>query len=390
MDDAERPVDVATAPSRVSLDSLVVQDFRNLERVELAPPPEGFVVVGENGHGKTNLLEAIYYLELLRSMRGARDQDLVRFGAPGFHVAARLSRPSGARGEATRAEIGVGFVRQGKKKRARLDGAEPPRLSDALGALPSVILSPADVSLVGGSPAERRRYLDVMLALSSRRYLTALQQYRGALARRNAALRDVARTGSGDARVSVWEPALAEHGAVLWEARVSWADRVAAEFAERCQAIGERGAVRLRYATTLAPKGRPTAEVLADAMAAQRAHDVRRGVTHTGPHRDDLALTLDGRELRLFGSAGQQRTAAIALRMLEAETLRERAGAPPLFLMDDPFAELDSRRSRRILELLGEGGMGQVVLTVPRAADIPSELTWLERWKIENGELRRE
>ena len=384
--DAARP---ALPPARIALESLVVQDFRNLERVELAPPAEGLVVVGENGHGKTNLLEAIYYLELLRSMRGARDQDLVRFGAAGFHVAARLTRAGGARGEPAHSEIGVGFARQGKKKRARIDGAEPPRLSDALGALPSVIFSPADVTLVAGSPAERRRYLDVMLALTSRRYLAALQQYRGALARRNAALRDVARAGSGDARESVWEPALAEHGAVLWEARVAWADRVAEEFAERCAAIGERSAVRLRYQTALAPRGRATADVLADALAAQRAHDVRRGVTHAGPHRDDLALTLDGRELRLFGSAGQQRTAAIALRMLEAATLRARAGAPPLFLMDDPFAELDERRSRRILELLGEGGMGQVVLTVPRADDIPAELTWLERWTIENGALAR-
>ena len=377
------------APRRVALDTLLVRDFRNLERVELSPPPEGLVVVGENGHGKTNLLEAVYYLELLRSMRGARDQDLVRFGAEGFHVAAQLTRPNAGRSDGMRADIGVGFVRQGKKKRARVDGAEPPRLSDALGALPSVIFSPADVALVAGSPAERRRYLDVMLALSSRRYLVALQQYRGALARRNAALRDVARTGTGDARVSVWEPALAEHGATLWEARVAWATTVADEFAARCAAIGERAAVRLRYATALAPKGRSTVDALADALAGQRAHDIRRGVTHAGPHRDDLALTIDARELRLFGSAGQQRSAAIALRMLEAATLRERAGAPPLFLMDDPFAELDERRTRRILELLGEGGMGQVILTVPRASDIPTELTWLERWTIENGEMRR-
>jgi DNA replication and repair protein RecF len=390
MDDAspltgeDGPASDAAPVPRVALESLVVQDFRNLERVEVAPPADGLVVVGENGHGKTNLLEAIYYLQLLRSMRGARDQDIVRFGAAGFHVAARLAHPVSGHGE-----IGVGFARQGKRKRARVDGGEPAKLSDALGALPSVIFSPADVTLVTGAPAERRRYLDVMLALTSRRYLAALQQYRGALARRNAALRDVARTGAGDARVSVWEPALAEHGAVLWEARVAWADRVADEFAARCAAIGELAAVRLRYATALARRGRPTAEVLAEALASQRPHDIRRGVTHAGPHRDDLALTLDARELRLFGSAGQQRTAAIALRMLEAATLRERVGAPPLFLMDDPFAELDVRRSHRILQLLSEGGMGQVVLTVPRAADIPPELTWLERWNVVGGVLRK-
>lgn len=376
------------APGRIVLRRLVAQDFRNLARVVLEPPAEGLVLIGENGHGKTNVLEAIYYLQLLRSMRGARDQDLVRFDAPGFHVGAQVLDASG-----TPHEIGVGFVRQGKKKRARLDGAEPPRLSEALGALPSVIFSPADVALVAGSPAERRRYLDVLLALTSRRYLVSLQAYRGALARRNAALRDVARSGSDDRRVSVWEPALAEHGAVLWEARVRWTEEAAPEFAALCAAIGEHGTVRMRYATALQPGGRDVASALADALAEKRGLDIRRGVTHAGPHRDDLELTLAGpegtpRELRLFGSAGQQRTAAIALRMLEARTLRARVGAAPLLLLDDPFAELDVRRSHRILELLGEAGMGQTFLTVPRASDIPEELTRLERYGIEHGVVR--
>jgi DNA replication and repair protein RecF len=129
------------------------------------------------------------------------------------------------------------------------------------------------------------------------------------------------------------------------------------------------------------------AAALADALAAKRALDVRRGLTHAGPHRDDLELLLDGRDLRLFGSAGQQRTAAIALRMLEAATLRDRSGATPLFLLDDPFAELDARRSHRILELLADAGLGQTILAVPRAADIPAELTRLDRWGIRDGVL---
>ena len=112
---------------------------------------------------------------------------------------------------------------------------------------------------------------------------------------------------------------------------------------------------------------------------------MRRGITHAGPHRDDLALTLDGRDLRAFGSAGQQRTAAIALRLLEAETLHERLGAAPLFLLDDPFAELDVRRSARILELLADQGMGQTLLTVPRESDIPPALSTLARWRISAG-----
>ncbi len=169
---------------------LGIRDFRNLAHVELAPPPDGLAIVGDNGQGKTNLLEAIYYLQILRSARGARDQDLVRFGADGFHIAASVETNA-------RHEVGVGFELAGKRKRVRIDGAVPERMSDALGSLPSVMFSPADVELVGGSPTARRRYLDIMLALTTPGYLAALQRYRAALARRNAALRESARNARG-------------------------------------------------------------------------------------------------------------------------------------------------------------------------------------------------
>jgi len=124
---------------------------------------------------------------------------------------------------------------------------------------------------------------------------------------------------------------------------------------------------------------------LADALARHRRHDIRRGMTHSGPHRDDLALSLDGKDLRMFGSAGQQRTAAIALRMLESATLRETVGRAPVLLLDDPFAELDVRRSTRILEILRGAGLGQTILVVPRPSDIPPELLGLERRRIHAG-----
>jgi DNA replication and repair protein RecF len=371
----------------VWLQRISCRDFRNFERLDLELPEAGLVIIGDNGQGKTNLLESIYYLQVLRSVRGARDQDLVRFGAAGFHLGAMAERPDGARGAH---EIGVGFERAGKRKRVRLDGAEPPRLSDGLGALPCVLFSPADVELVAGVPSSRRRYLDILLALSSRPYLTALQRYRAALAQRNAALRESMRgpAARAEQRVAVWEAPLAEHGAVLWRERVQWSDQAAGRFAELCAAIGEQAPVAMRYATSLEPTSAETghvAEALARALEHKRGLDMRRGITHAGPHRDDLALTLDGRELRAFGSAGQQRTAAIALRLLEAETLRERLGAAPLFLLDDPFAELDARRSSHILELLAERGMGQTLLTVPRESDIPPALTGLARWRITAG-----
>lgn len=368
--------------ARVVLRSLALRDFRNLARVDVALPDDGVAIVGENGQGKTNLLEAVYYLHLLRSARGARDVDIVRFGAGGFHIAARVEG-----GE--QHELSAGFERAGRRKRVKIDGAEPTRLSDALGALPCVLFSPADVELVAGAPSARRRYLDILLALSSRPYLAALQRYRHALAQRNAALRSALREGArGEQRVAVWEAPLAEHGAVLWRERVQWTESASPRFAEVCAAIGEQAPVAMRYATSLEPASTELQDVrdaLTRALEEKRALDLRRGLTHAGPHRDDLALTLDGRELRAFGSAGQQRSAAIALRLLEADTLSERLGARPLLLLDDPFAELDVRRSARILELLAAHGMGQTLLTVPRESDIPPALTQLARWRIADG-----
>ena len=376
---------IVASPERATLayvDRLALRDFRNLASTDLGLPPDGLVVIGENGHGKTNFLEAIYYLQILRSFRGARDVDVVRFGASGFHVAASL-------GGVPARHVAVGFQRQSKRKKATIDGAEPLRLADAIGAFPAVIFSPSDAELVAGAPSERRRFLDVMLSLASRAYLSALQRYRAALARRNAALREPSSTGAEEA-IAVWEPALAEAGAVLWRTRRAWVHAHAEAFVTLCAAIGEQGASALRYVTPLDCEDADVEQRLLEALARRRTLDVRRGMTHAGPHRDDLELTLDDRDLRTFGSAGQQRTAAIALRLLEASTLRAAAGAEPIVLLDDPFAELDQRRTARILELLQDEGRGQTILAVPRSTDIPADLMRLERWRVEHGRLTAE
>ena len=364
--------------ARAHVERLAVRDFRNLAPMDIALPADGLALVGENGHGKTNFLEAIYYLQILRSFRGARDVDLVHFGAAGFHVAATL-------GSSAARELSVGFHRQTRRKKAMVDGGEPLKLADAIGAFPAVIFSPSDAELVAGAPSERRRFLDVMLSLTSRSYLSALQRYRAALARRNAALREAA--GGRVHAIEVWEPALAEAGAILWRSRRTWVRTHADDFASLCSAIGELGQSTLRYVTALDCDDDEIEQALLDAFARRRTLDVQRGLTHAGPHRDDLELTLEDRDLRTFGSAGQQRTAAIALRLLEASTLRAAAGAEPIILLDDPFAELDQRRTAHILQLLQGDGRGQTILAVPRATDIPADLTRLDRWRVQDGEL---
>ncbi len=353
----------------MTLARLTVRNFRNLAALDLAVPARGAVIIGENGQGKTNLLEAIYYLVLFRSFRGATDRELVRFGEHGFFLAATAEGAGDAR-------VTAGYDAPTRKKKVTRDGVEVPRLADAVGTIVAVVLSPADRALVAGAPAERRRYLDVLLALSEPGYLDRLSAYRAALRQRNAALR----AGRGEAAWAFDEP-LAASGSRIVSARAAWVAGHAERFGALSAALGERGQAQISY------RGAPGNDVLAADLRAARERDLRRGTTTVGPHRDDLRLVLDGRETRHFGSAGQQRTAAIALRLLEAETLRAHRGASPLALFDDVFAELDEDRQARLLALIRETLPGQAIVTAPRDQEVPAALFDRPRWQMREGRI---
>jgi DNA replication and repair protein RecF len=354
----------------VRLTALTVRDFRNLASLDLELPPPGIVVVGANGQGKTNLLEAIYYLVLFRSFRGARDRELVRFGEAGFFVAGTHGR-----------RITAGYAVAGRRKKVTVAGQELPRLADAVGTLTAVVFSPADRAMVDGGPAARRRYLDVLLSLGAPGYLTQLARMRGALRQRNAALR---RGQAAEARA--FDAPFAAAAAHVAAARRRWAGERAARYAELCAALGEAAPACLRYASQ-----RPVEEAasLREALGAALERDLRRATTTVGPQRDDLALELGGRDLRAFGSAGQQRTAAVALRLLEAETLRDARRAAPIALYDDVFAELDAARRANLLALIRETLPGQAIVTAPREDEVPETLLDLPRWRMQGGRLVR-
>jgi DNA replication and repair protein RecF len=291
-----------------------------------------------------------------------------------------------AESEGTRWDrIGAGFERESGRRRILLDGVPCQRVSDALGALPSVAFAPADVVLVAGGPAARRRWLDVTLAATSPRYLATLRDYRAALAQRNAALR--ARSRASPA--AVWDSALATLGATLTIDRSAFLDWARPRALAHAATLGERGALEMRYRSGEAlPPGASEEDVrdaIATALVTGRERDTERGVTHHGPHRDDVDLRLDGVSLRRYGSAGQQRTAAIALRLIERAWHRERGGRDPVLLLDDPVAELDRGRATRVLELLTSEPAGQVLLAVPREDDIPPALTALSRRRVRSG-----
>jgi DNA replication and repair protein RecF len=194
--------------------------------------------------------------------------------------------------------------------------------------------------------------------------------------------------------VSIWEPALATAGGVVAATRHAFVREQAAAYADLCARIGERQRASLRYAAVGgdntevgATDAAHQTDALTAALAQHRANDMRRGATMVGPHRDDLQLQLGGRDLRSYGSAGQQRSAAIALRLLELTLLHRAIGHPPLLLLDDPFAELDLGRAGRVLGLLEDAGAAQVLLAVPRLEDIPAAYTRLARHTMRDGQL---
>lgn len=372
------------------LSALRLTNYRNFTELRLELPPGGVAIVGNNGQGKTNLLEAIYYLEIFRSFRGAPDDQLVRFGAEVFRVEGRVE--SGQ----VPITVAAAYDRRQKRKKVSVDGVEPPRIGDALGRLGAVIFSPSDVSIVSGSPAGRRRFLDIVLSLTEPRYLEDLQRYRQVLLQRNALLRQ----GATPMLVAAWNEALIESGSRITAARVRWTRARQGAFTARVGEIsgGTQAMLELESSPQLeleerAESAGEVAEHFREALERVAEREVRRGMTLVGPHRDDLRIRAasggggEWVDLRLFGSGGQQRTAAVALRMVEAETLRERSGSQPVILLDDVFAELDVGRSRRILEWVEREHSAQVILTAPKEGDFELRGGSLPLWRIEQGEL---
>jgi DNA replication and repair protein RecF len=352
----------------VRLRGLVARGFRNLAALEREAPSKGVALLGDNAQGKTNLLEAIYYPVLFRSFRGAPDQQVVGDG-PGFHVEVRTE---GGEAEA------VGCTYAGRKKRITVDGAELSRLSDGIGIWLAVAFLPSDLGLASGPASVRRQYLDRLLSLASRQYLRTLGRYRSALAQRNSALRQ-GRTELAQA----FDGALAAAGSRLVQARLQWIAGAAEQFAAEFECLGEAGSAGLHYQgnSGLVEESAWHA-ALTDALPNDRA----RGVTTVGPHRDDLVLEIGNRRLREYGSTGQQRSAAVALKLIEIAGLRAARQTEPALLLDDVFAELDRERQIRLSRRLMGPDERQVFVSSPRRDELPPNLE-LPVWKVEGGRV---
>ena len=332
--------------------NLTLTNFRSYRQLDLALGPGLTVVAGENGEGKSNLLEAVHLLAIGKSHRAAVERDLVSWQAAeegGYAMlAASLEGRDGPL--ELRVALDCGGDAGGVVKRVRVNGL-PKRALDLVGLMSAALFSADDVGLVFGPPSGRRRYLDVLLAQASRRYAQALARYQKTLAQRNALLRAMREGRAREDELAFWDESLAAEGAVALGERLARVPDLGGYAAAAFERLSGGGALAVDYAATAEPSPDEGAEAaIRRALAASRRQERAQGMTVVGPHRDDLRLTLDGAAAARHASRGQARLAALALRLGEARLLAERKGDPPLLLLDDALSELDERRRALTLE----------------------------------------
>jgi len=357
------------------LERLEVVDFRNHDRVAVDLPAGASVLVGPNGVGKTNLLEAIGYLATLGSHRVGQDAALIRAGAESAVIRSVVWR-------AGRRLLVDLELRPGTGVRGRVNGAPVPRARDLLGVVRATVFAPEDLGLVRGDPEERRRFLDTLAVQRLPRYHGSRQDYDRVLRQRNTLLRSGGGRlpGSALATLEVWDEKLASAGAEIWSERL----RLVAALTPRVELAYQRlagrdDAVDVAYVSSVAGPGSPDpdpdpaklAQALRERLVADRAREVERGLTLSGPHRDDLALAVRGLPARTHASHGEAWSLALALRLGSHRLLAEE-GEEPVLLMDDVFAELDRQRRDRVAE--AALATEQTIVTAAVAEELPPEL----------------
>ena len=356
-----------------SLEKLRLHEFRNLRHLEFTPGPRFNVLFGDNGQGKSNLLEAVEYLGSLGSFRGGRVEDLIHESATQCEMWALSG------GDGPSHELRVSLSRAGRRD-VRLDGKRPRSKVSYARALPTVLFHPGELTLTAGGADGRRAFLDQLLVRLDDTYASSLSAYTRALASRNRLLKSDAPNRRG---ITAYDELLAASGAVLGQARIALVHALAPRVATVFEEISGAGLeLRIDYE----PRVQPDVESLRAALRAALEKDLLRGFTADGPHADDLAFRLRENRARRYASQGQHRALVLALKLAERLELEARTGQTPLLLLDDVSSELDRTKSQRFFQLLSKLG-GQIFLTTTQPELILVESDRRD-FEIRAGELR--
>ena len=372
----------------MQITELTLRSYRSYETLYLAFDPGVQIFLGANAQGKTNIIEALYYAAFGRSHRTSSDAELIRVGADGAHIGLSFRRHD------VPGELSFTFAR-GARRRITYAG-ESLRQRDLVGILPMVLFSPEDLFLVKGAPALRRRYLDAELSQASPAYYGELLRYTRILKQRNAVLKDIRERLAAPEDLPPWDAQLARSAAYIVTRRIAAVAQLGA-LSARVQAVLAAGE-ELALAYEIAGAGgedfaeddmTESLHVWYNKMLCEgRARDIARAATGVGPHLDDLVLRVDGMSLRSYGSQGQQRTGALALKLAELFYLQENIAEAPILLLDDVMSELDADRRRALLDFIRHEHI-QTFITATDAAYFPAERMGTYRY-VEAGTVRDE
>ncbi len=342
--------------------------------------------VGENGAGKTNILDAVYYLSMCRSSLGMTDRQSLRHGEEFFVVEGEYTDDAGHNWNVSCSfSSGAGG---GSGKKMKCDGKEYERLSDHIGVVPMVMVSPADTFLISDAADERRRWLNAFISQLDREYLNSLVRYNAVLAERNRLLKEVYTPGHLEL-LDVLDLQLATHGDAIHARRAKIIEKMRPLVAEYYARLSDdREEVEMSYRSEV------SSGTMTDVLSASREKDLANGFSTAGIHRDDVVMRIGGHPLRRYGSQGQQKSFLIALKLAQFAVVRDQAGETPILLLDDLFDKLDTGRVERLIELVSNGGglsAGQIFISDCNRARLEGVLQRgggeYSLFEIENGKI---
>jgi len=336
------------------LHKLSILGFRNIASADVAFSRGLNCLTGDNGAGKTNVLDAVHYLSMCRSSLGGTDRQSVRHGGGFFMVEGEYSSDAG---RALRVSCGFSTGEKGASggKKVKADGKEYERLSEHVGTVPIVVVSPADAFLISDAAEERRRWLNAFISQSDRAYLNSLVRYNAVLAERNRLLKD---SPAGGDLLDVLDMQLATHGDAIHARRAETIERIAPLVAGHYARLSDdREEVSMTYRSDASERG------MGAVLAASRERDLACGFTTAGVHRDEVVMRIGGDPLRRYGSQGQQKSFLIALKLAQFAALRDATGERPILLLDDLFDKLDTGRVERLMEIVDTEHFGQIFIS---------------------------
>ncbi|PZD96634.1 DNA replication/repair protein RecF [Paenibacillus sambharensis] len=367
------------------LKSIELQHYRNYERVELQTDSQVNIFIGPNAQGKTNLLEAIFVLALSKSHRTSKDKELIGWQSDTARIIGEAERKYGT------VKLELAFSGQGKK--AKINGLEQRKLSDFVGTLNVVMFAPEDLEIVKGTPGIRRRFLDMEIGQVQPGYLHTLQQYAKVLVQRNNYLKSAYPGGAQQAMLDIWNAQLVEYGVKIIKKRQNFIKRLQ-KWAETIHAGITAGTEQLevQYKPSFEAAASEDESVLFEQfmikLSQVKEQELRRGMTLAGPHRDDLAFYINGKEAQTFGSQGQQRTTALSLKLAEIELIREEIGEYPVLLLDDVLSELDRNRQTQLIETFQSKVQTFITTTGLESVDI-AKLQDASLYHVKEGSVMR-